>query len=55
MHPLTRMGILGSAATIAADRSFCRVPDRPAIAICLVCLALMIAGALLKKRMEKGF
>ena len=51
MHPLTRMGILGGAGTMAVDRLFCRVPDRLAIAIYLVCLVLMIAGFLLKKRM----
>ena len=51
MHPLTCVGILGGAATMAVDRLFCRVPDRLAIAIYLLCLALMIAGALLKKNM----
>ena len=51
MHPLTCVGILGGAATMAVDRLFCRVPDWLAIAIYLLCLVLMIAGALLKKPM----
>ena len=50
MHPFTWVGILGCAALMAVDRLVYKVPDRLAIAICLVCLVLMLAGFLLKKR-----
>ena len=51
MHPLTCLGTLGGAALMTVDRTICKVPDRLAVLVYLACLGLMLAGALLKKRM----